>query len=91
MRGSRPHRDPPRGLHRRDAGRGISGLRHLPGRARTAALDSYIARIVDHDLPEAGLAVRHPTTVLAWLRAYAAAVGTSTSLEKIRNAAVTTT
>jgi uncharacterized protein len=70
---------------------GFPGLRHLPGRARTAALDSYIARIVDHDLPEAGLAVRHPTTVLAWLRAYAAAVGTSTSFEKIRNAAVTAT
>jgi predicted AAA+ superfamily ATPase len=70
---------------------GFPGLRHLPGRARTAALDSYIARIVDHDLPGAGLAVRHPTTVLAWMRAYASAVGTSTSWEKIRNAAVSAT
>jgi predicted AAA+ superfamily ATPase len=70
---------------------GFPGMRHLPGRARNAALDSYIARIVDHDLPEAGRAVRHPTTVLAWLRAYAAAVGTSASWEKIRTAAVTST
>ena len=70
---------------------GFPGLRHLPARARNAALDSYIRRIADHDLPEAGLAVRHPATVLAWLSAYAAAVGTSASWEKIRNAAVTAT
>lgn len=70
---------------------GFPGMRHLSGRARNASLDSYILRIADHDLPEAGLAVRHPTTVLAWLRAYAAAVGTSASWEKIRNAAVTAT
>ncbi len=70
---------------------GFPGLRHLPDRARNAALDSYIGRIADHDLPEAGLAIRHPTTVLAWLRAYAAAVGTSASWEKIRGAAVIAT
>ena len=70
---------------------GLPGMRHLTGRARTAALDSYIRRIVDHDLPEAGHAVRHPATVLAWLHAYAAAVGTTASWEKIRNAAVTAT
>lgn len=33
----------------------------------------------------------HPATVLAWLRAYAAAIGTTASWEKIRNAAVTAT
>ena len=70
---------------------GFPGMRHLSGRARTAALDSYIQRIADRDLPDAGLAVRHPATVLSWLRAYAAAVGTTASWEKIRNAAVTAT
>ena len=70
---------------------GFPGMRHLPDRARNTALDSYIRRIADHDLPEAGFAVRHPTTVLAWLRAYAAAVGTTASWEKIRNASVTAT
>lgn len=70
---------------------GFPGMRHLAGRARNAALDGYIQRIADHDLPEAGYAVRHPTTVLSWLRAYAAAVGTTASWEKIRNAAVTAT
>lgn len=70
---------------------GFPGMRHLPDRARNAALDSYIERIADHDLPEAGFSIRHPTTVLAWLRAYAAAIGTSASWEKIRNASVTAT
>jgi predicted AAA+ superfamily ATPase len=70
---------------------GFPGMRHLPSRARNLALDSYLQRITDHDLPGAGLMVRHPTTVLAWLRAYAAATGTAASWEKIRNAAVTAT
>ena len=66
---------------------GFPGLRHLTGRALIAQLDGYLDRIVDHDLPEAGFRVRRPATVMAWLRAYAAAVGTTTSWEKIRNAA----
>lgn len=70
---------------------GFPGMRHLTGRAHAIALDSYIERIADHDLPSAGLAVRHPSTVLSWLRAYAAATGTSASWEKIRSAAVTAT
>ena len=66
---------------------GFPGLRRLGPRARDRQLDSYIDRIVDHDVPEAGLALRRPATLLAWLRAYAAAVATSTSWEKVRNAA----
>ncbi len=66
---------------------GFPGMRHLRGRALTTQLDSYLDRIVDHDLPEAGLRVRRPATVEAWLRGYAAAVGTTTSWEKIRDAA----
>jgi uncharacterized protein len=66
---------------------GFPGLRHLDGRALTRQLDSYLDRIVDHDLAEAGLVVRRPATVMAWLRAYAAATGTAASWEKIRDAA----
>jgi predicted AAA+ superfamily ATPase len=66
---------------------GLPGLRHLDGRALTRQLDSYLDRIVDHDLADAGLVVRRPTTVMAWLRAYAAATGTTASWEKIRDAA----
>lgn len=66
---------------------GLPGMRHLDGRARDRQLDSYIDRIVDRDLPDAGLRVRRPATVLAWLRAYAAATATTTSWDKIRDAA----
>lgn len=66
---------------------GFPGMRHLHGRALDRQLDSYLDRIVDHDLPEAGFTVRRPATVLSWLRAYAAATATTTSWDKIRNAA----
>lgn len=66
---------------------GFPGMRHLSGRALTTQLDSYLERIVDHDLPGAGFQVKRPATVAAWLRSYAAVVGTTASWEKIRNAA----
>jgi predicted AAA+ superfamily ATPase len=65
---------------------GFPGMRHLSGRSLQLQLDSYLERIVDHDLAEAGHAVRRPAVIRAWLRAYAAAIGTTTSWEKIRNA-----
>jgi predicted AAA+ superfamily ATPase len=68
-------------------GSGFPGLQHLSGAALTAQLDGYIERIVDRDMPEAGLRVRRPATLKAWLRAYGAAVATPTSWEKIRDAA----
>ncbi len=66
---------------------GLPGLRHLTGRALQAQLDGYLDRVVDRDMAEAGLKVRRPETVRGWLRAYAAAVSTVTSAEKIRRAA----
>ena len=72
-------------------GGGFPGLRRYTGRALTAQLDSYVERIVDHDLPEAGFTVRRPATILAWLRAYAAATATTASWESIRDAATSGT
>lgn len=66
---------------------GFPGLRRYEGRALTTQLDGYVERIVDHDLPEAGFTVRRPATVLAWLRAYAAATATTASWDSIRDAA----
>jgi predicted AAA+ superfamily ATPase len=66
---------------------GFPGMQHLSGRALRAQLDGYLDRIVDRDLDEAGLRVRRPATVRAWLRAYAAATATATSWEKVRDAA----
>jgi uncharacterized protein len=66
---------------------GFPGLRHLSGRALRAQLDSYIDRIVEHDFPEAGRRVRNPAGLRRWMAAYAAASSTTTSYEKIRDAA----
>ncbi len=66
---------------------GFPGMRRLSGRALGLQLDSYLERIVDHDLPEAGFTVRRPAAVHAWMRAYAAATATTTSWETIRDAA----
>lgn len=66
---------------------GFPGMRHLTGRALEQQLDSYVERIVTHDLGEAGFVVRRPATVMAWMRAYAAATGTTASWETVRDAA----
>lgn len=66
---------------------GFPGIRDLGDRARTAALDSYLDRIVDHDLAEAGFTVRRPAAVRAWLRAYAAGTATTASWERLRDSA----
>lgn len=66
---------------------GFPGMRYPDERAQRAALDGYLARIVDTDLPELGIDVRNPATMQRWLRAFAAATATNTSYDKIRNAA----
>lgn len=66
---------------------GLPGLQHLDGRPLRAQLDGYIERIASADLREAGFTIRRRATFTAWLRAYAAATATTTSYEKIRDAA----
>jgi predicted AAA+ superfamily ATPase len=66
---------------------GFPGIRHPPGRVQRAALDGYLDRIVDSDLPELGVEIRRPQTLRRWLQAYAAATATAASYEKIRDAA----
>lgn len=66
---------------------GFPGMRHLTGRALNLQLDSYLDRIVDHDLRQAGYTVRRPAALYAWMRAYAAATSTTASWEKVRDAA----
>lgn len=66
---------------------GFPGLRRLSGRALRAQLDSYLDRIVDRDFPELGHAVRNTAGLRRWLTAYAAASSSTTSYEKIRDAA----
>lgn len=66
---------------------GFPGIRNLPDRARTLALDSYLTRIVDRELPENGVSVRRPAALRAWLAAYAAATSSDASYGAILNAA----
>ena len=66
---------------------GFPGIRPLPGRALRAQLDGYVERIVDRDFEEQGHTVRRPAVLRRWMAAFAAATGTTTSLEKIRHAA----
>lgn len=68
-------------------GSGFPGMRSLSGRALRAQLDGYLQRVVDHDFEEMGHRVRNPATLRAWMRAYAAAISTTASYEKIRDAA----
>jgi predicted AAA+ superfamily ATPase len=62
-------------------------MRQLTARARRFQLDSYVRNAVDRDVPEQGLAVRKPESMLTWLRAYAAATATTASYSQILDAA----
>jgi predicted AAA+ superfamily ATPase len=67
---------------------GLPGIRGLPRRARRLQLDGYLERVVDREIPdEAGVTIRNPAALRRWMAAYAAATATTTSLEKIRDAA----
>lgn len=66
---------------------GFPGLRNLSSRALRFQLDSYLRNAVDRDVPEQGLAVRKPESMLAWLRAYAAATASTASYSNLLDAA----
>ena len=66
---------------------GLPGVRHLTGRPLRAQLDGYLERIVDRDFPDLGQTVRNPGALRRWMAAYAAATATTTSYERLRDAA----
>jgi predicted AAA+ superfamily ATPase len=66
---------------------GFPGIRGGSMRAVIAQLDGYLARIVEHDFAGQGRPVRRPATLLAWLRAYAAATATTAAYNAILDAA----
>ena len=49
-------------------------------------LDSYLERIIDRDIPDAGYEVRRPESLRSWLRAYAAATSTTTAYSRLLDA-----
>lgn len=66
---------------------GFPGIRDLPEHARRLQLDSYLSRIVEHELPKNGAAVRRPAALRAWLAAYAAATSTDAGYATVLDAA----
>lgn len=67
---------------------GFPGIRHRPARIRKVLLNSYIQNIVEHEFEENGFKIQRPQDLLAWLRAYAAAIGTETRQQTIIDAAM---
>ncbi len=66
---------------------GLPGLRGYADRALRAALDGYIAQIVEREFPEMGHRVRNPAALRRWMTAYASMISTTASFESIREAA----
>ena len=66
---------------------GFPAIRGLSSRLLRAQLDGYLDHIVDRDFEDLGRQVRRPETLRRWMAAYAAATATTTSYEKIRDAA----
>ena len=66
---------------------GFPAIRHATGRALRTQLDGYIDRVVERDFEEVGVRVRNTEALRRWMTSYAAATSTTTSYEKIRDAA----
>ncbi|MHB1740555.1 MAG: ATP-binding protein, partial [Actinomycetes bacterium] len=66
---------------------GLPGVRSLPDRSFRPALASYARLIVDRDVSEAGVGIRNPRALTAWLAALAGATATVTTGERLREAA----
>ena len=66
---------------------GFPGIRDRSMRSVRAQLDGYVDHIVGREFEELGRKIRRPDTLKRWMAAYAAATATTTSFEKIRDAA----
>ena len=66
---------------------GFPGIRQAAAEARPYLLESYVDRIVDHDVEAFGAKVLRPESLRGWLSAYGAATGTAASYAAILRAA----
>ena len=67
-------------------GSGFPAIAAADPTVQTLMLDSYIERIIDRDIPDAGYEVRRPESLRSWLRAYAAATSTTTAYSRLLDA-----
>lgn len=65
---------------------GLPGLQGLPPEVLSIQLDGYVRRIADRDLPALGVGSRSRDRLLAWTHAYANAIASTASYERIRDA-----
>jgi uncharacterized protein len=66
---------------------GFPGLQGASERVVRAELDGYIDHVVTNDFDDSGVPIRNRAALRRWLSAYAAAASSTTSYEKIRDAA----
>ena len=66
---------------------GFPGIRAALAEARPHLLQSYVDRIIDHDVDQLGQRSRRSESVRGWLTAYAAATSTAASYSSILRAA----
>ena len=66
---------------------GFPGIDSPSPRVQRSLLAGYVGRIVDRGFDETGQPVRNPHGLRRWMTAFAAATGTTTTMEKIRDAA----
>ncbi len=66
---------------------GFPGIRPHPDRVRRSLLDGYISQVLTHDVHQFGRTFHDAASLRRWITAYAAASSTTTTFEKIRDAA----
>jgi predicted AAA+ superfamily ATPase len=66
---------------------GFPGIRQIARAFQRDALDGYIDNIIEKEFDELGVGVRRPEALRAWMKAYAAAEGSTASYESIMGAA----
>jgi predicted AAA+ superfamily ATPase len=68
---------------------GFPGIRERNEIAREALIDGYIENLINKEFAENGFAIRKPNILRLWLRGYAAAISTSTTINAISQIAQT--
>lgn len=66
---------------------GFPAIRMMSDRIRPFEIEGYLDNIVNREFGENGYEVRRPSLLLQWLKAYAAATGTTASYTEILDAA----
>lgn len=66
---------------------GFPDINAAPDVIRDSLIDSYIDNIATREFKAQGIELRQPEALIRWMRAYAAATGTTTSYNKILDAA----